>query len=93
MIEHVLNGYGTPAYSVCDQMPWYNPSSQVEYDPQEAAALLDKAGWLPGSDGIREKDGVRAELTLLYSSGDSVRQSLAADMANQLGELGFSLPR
>ncbi len=90
MIEHVLNGYGTPAYSVCDQMPWYNPSSQVEYDPQEAAALLDKAGWLPGSDGIREKDGVRAELTLLYSSGDSVRQSLAADMANQLGELGFS---
>ena len=24
MIDHVLNGYGSPAYSVCDKMPWYN---------------------------------------------------------------------
>ena len=24
MIENVLNGYGTPAYSVCDKMPWYS---------------------------------------------------------------------
>ena len=38
MIDNVLNGYGSPAYSVCDQMPWYNPASQVEYDPQGAAA-------------------------------------------------------
>ena len=31
MIDNVLNGYGSPAYSVCDQMPWYNPASEVEY--------------------------------------------------------------
>ena len=66
MIENVLNGYGTPAYSVCDQLPWYNPASQVEYDPEAAAALLDEAGWTLGSDGIRERDGVKAELHLLY---------------------------
>ena len=24
MITNVLGGYGTPAYSVCDKMPWYN---------------------------------------------------------------------
>ena len=42
-----------------------------------------------GPDGIREKDGVRAELTLLYASDDSVRQALAADLANQLGALGI----
>ena len=90
MIDNVLSGYGTPAYSVCDQMPWYNPESKVEYDPEAAAALLDEAGWIPGSDGVREKDGVRAELTILYSSEDSVRQALAADLSNQLGELGIS---
>ena len=28
MIDNVLNGYGTPAYSVCDQLPWYNPASE-----------------------------------------------------------------
>ena len=90
MIDHVLNGYGSPAYSVCDQMPWYNEASEVEYDPEGAAALLDEAGWIMGDDGIREKNGERAELNLLYATGDSVRQALAADFADQLGELGIS---
>ena len=89
MIDHVLNGYGSPAYSVCDQLPWYNEASEVEYDPEEAAALLDEAGWIMGEDGVREKDGVRAELDLLYSNGDSVRQVLAADFADQMEELGI----
>ena len=90
MIDNVLNGYGTPAYSICDQMPWYNEASEVEYDPEAAAELLDEAGWTVGDDGIREKDGVKAELNLLYATGDSVRQALAADFADQLGELGIS---
>ena len=89
MIDNVLNGHGTPAYSICDQMPWYNEAAEVSYDPEAAAALLDEAGWAMGPDGIREKDGVRAELTLLYASDDSVRQALAADLANQLGALGI----
>ena len=45
MIEYVLGGYGTPAYSVCDQMPWYNEDSEVTYDPAKAAAILEEAGW------------------------------------------------
>ena len=90
MIENVLNGYGTPAYSICDKLPWYNDASEVTYDPEGAAALLDGAGWHMGEDGVREKDGVRAELNILYANGDSVRQALAADLANQLGELGFA---
>ena len=91
MIDNVLNGYGTPAYSVCDKMPWYNPASQVAYDPEGAARLLEDAGWTLGADGVREKDGIKAELNILYSSSDSVRQALAADLANQLGELGFAV--
>ena len=89
MIDNVLNGYGTPAYSICDQLPWYNPASEVAYDPEGAAKLLDDADWVMGSDGVREKDGVKAELNLLYSNGDSVRQALAADLSNQLAELGI----
>lgn len=90
MIDNVLNGYGSPAYSVCDQLPWYNEASQVEYDPQGAADLLDQAGWVMGDDGVREKDGQKAELHLLYSTGDSVRQALTADFADQMEELGIS---
>mgnify|MGYP000434035977 CR=1 FL=1 len=90
MIDHVLNGHGSPAYSVCDNLPWYNPASEVSYDPEGAAALLDEAGWLLDDDGYRYKDGIRAELDLLYSTGDSVRQALCADFAGQLEELGIA---
>lgn len=91
MIQNVLNGHGTPAYSICDKMPWYNPDSEVSYDPEAAVKLLEEAGWTAGADGIREKDGARAEMTLMFSSGDSVRQALAEDTANQLKALGISV--
>lgn len=89
MICHVLNGYGSPAYSVCDKMPWYQELSQVSYDKGEAERILEEAGWIKGEDGIREKDGVRAGFMLFYPAGDSIRQALAADTQNQLREIGI----
>ena len=91
MIDNVLNGYGTVAYSVCDKMPWYNEAAVTEYDLEAAKALMEEAGWTEGKDGIREKDGVKAQLTLMFSSSDSVRQALAEDAANQLRELGIDV--
>ena len=91
MIENVMYGYGTPAYSVCDGMPWYNEESEVAYDFDGAVALLEEAGWMESADGIREKDGVRAEFTLMYPASDSVRQAMAADTANQLKALGIEV--
>ena len=89
MIDHVLNGHGTIAYSVCDKMPWYSKDSEAAFDPQEAERLLDEAGWKTGADGIREKDGKKAGFTMLYSAGDSVRQALSEDTANQLAAFGI----
>lgn len=91
MIENVLNGYGTKAYSVCDKMPWYNSECEVEYDQEKARQLLDDALWKEGEDGIREKDGVKAAFTLMFSNGDSVRQALAEDVSNQLKEIGIEV--
>ena len=91
MIENVMYGYGTPAYSVCDGLPWYNEAAEVAYDFEGAVALLDEAGWVAGEDGIREKDGVRAAFTLMYPASDSVRQMMAADAANQLKALGIEV--
>ena len=91
LIDHVLLGYGTPAYSVCDNLPWYQPASEVDCDPEVAIELLEAAGWEPGSDGIREKDGIRAAFTLLFSPGDSVRQALAEEVKNQLAFLGIEV--
>ena len=91
MIENVMYGYGTAAYSVCDGMPWYNDEAEVEYDFEGAIAILDEAGWVVGADGIREKDGIRAAFTLMYPASDSVRQMMAADTANQLKALGIEV--
>ena len=87
MIEHFRNGYGSPAISVCHKMPWYKESAKTEYDPENAAELLEEAGWKAGADGIREKEAVRAGFTLMYPTSDTVRQALAADTANQLKEV------
>ena len=89
MIDHVLSGCGTPAYSVCDGLPWHSPVNEVEYDLDAANALLDTAGWRLEDNGLRYRDGVRAALTIHYTAGDSVRQGLAAELSNQLRELGI----
>lgn len=91
LIENVLEGHGTKAYSICDKMPWYNDVAEVSYDKEAALKLLEDAGWKEGSDGIREKDGIKAEMTLMFNTGDSVRQAIAEDVANQLKELGISV--
>ena len=58
---------------------------------RRAHCLLDEAGWRPGNDGVREKDGVRAEVVLWYASSDSTRQALANEFANQMAEIGVQV--
>ena len=89
MIDNVMNGFGTVAYSVGDGMPWSSPDMKCTTDVERAKKLLDDAGWAPGADGIREKDGVRASMNLYYSAGDTVRQGIAEEFSNQMKELGL----
>ncbi|MDO4437011.1 MAG: ABC transporter substrate-binding protein [Coriobacteriaceae bacterium] len=91
VIEHVLNGHGKVAYSVGDGMPWSSEDMRVELDRKQARKLLDEAGWKPGADGIREREGVRAAFDLWYSADDSVRQALAHEVANQLKKIGLEV--
>ena len=72
-------------------MPWYNEEAETEYDFEGAVKILEDAGWKEGKDGIREKDGVRAEMKIVYPASDSVRQALAEDAKNQLAELGIAV--
>ena len=62
---------------------YYNPDvTQYSYDPEKAKELLEGAGWVEGSDGIREKDGVRAAFTLMVFQGDTQRRP-EAEVAQQ----------
>lgn len=91
MIEHTLGSHGTPAYSIGDGMPWASGDMRVETDVAAAKRLLDEDGWVSGDDGVREREGVRAALTLWYPAGDSVRQAMANDFAEQMRELGLEV--
>ncbi len=48
--------------------PYFDPSiAKIPYDISRANALLDRAGWRLGADGIRAKNGKRLDFT--YASG------------------------
>ncbi|MEO1000195.1 MAG: peptide ABC transporter substrate-binding protein, partial [Pseudomonadota bacterium] len=63
-------GYGEAGRPTCNVLPApaiYASTANdwcLTQDIAEANRLLDEAGWVPGSDGVREKDGVR--LSILY---------------------------
>lgn len=89
VIENVLSGYGKPAYSVSDDMPWSSDDMKVELDRDLATRLLDDAGWAMASDGVRAKGGVRAAFDIWYSSDDSARQAIANELSNQFAQIGI----
>ncbi len=90
--DMVLNGFGRPAYSENDGMPWNNPEVRIETDPEYAQRLLTDAGWTDtDGDGILEKDGLKAEFTCIYPSGDSVRQAVAMAAAEQVKKIGIRI--
>lgn len=94
LVNGVLNGYGEVAYSLSDGLPWYNEECKMGKDGrvEEAKVMLEKAGWIDNDgDGIREKNGIKAEFTIFYTSGDQTRQSLNIAVAEQLLPLGIKV--
>lgn len=92
LVKDVLNGYGRPAYSEADGMPWANDATTVEYDVEKAKNILEEAGWVDQNhDGIREKNGQKAQFNLLYDASDSTRQVLANAVSLQAEELGIKI--
>ena len=93
LIEGVLEGYGSPAYTSVDGLPWWNPETVMEdADLDGAREILKDAGWEDiDGDGILEKDSVKAEFTLYYVADDAIRQSLAITVADMIKPLGINI--
>ncbi len=91
LVDNVMNGHGTVAYSVGDGMPWSSDDMKVTTDVAAAKQYLEEGGWSLGSDGVYEKDGMRAAFELYYPSSDSVRQAIAEEFKNQMAQLGIEV--
>lgn len=92
LVDGVLEGYGTPAYTVADKLPWWNEETVIaDNDLDGAKKILDEAGWQTNENGVREKDGIKAEFTLYYPADDQTRQSLAMAFSQMMEPLHIAV--
>ena len=66
-------------------------STAYTFDPEESKRLLDEAGWKPGPDGIRVKDGKRLVLRSNTALPQPRSKEVMTMVQDQLGKLGLSL--
>jgi peptide/nickel transport system substrate-binding protein len=85
-------GYGQAGRPTCNLVPGpavyaSDNTDCLTQDIAGANKLLDDAGWVKGSDGVRAKDGVR--LSILYqTSTNAVRQDFQALIKQWWSEIG-----
>ncbi|PIF14810.1 TIGR04028 family ABC transporter substrate-binding protein [Candidatus Pantoea floridensis] len=70
---------------------YVNLSDKLKYDPTLAKKLLDEAGWKPGSDGIREKDGKKLALAVYESLPQPQNKEVLQLVAQQWRQVGVAL--
>jgi len=77
--EHALRGlFG----------PYTSAAAPPRFDPPAARALLDSAGWKPGPDGIRAKNGRRLTVVLVFMNGQPLGTVIATQIQAQLRQVG-----
>ncbi|MFJ5895564.1 ABC transporter substrate-binding protein [Streptomyces sp. NPDC093064] len=92
MVDKILDGAGRPAYGpLPSDDPWFAEGIERPQDLAKAKRTLEQAGWKAGDGGIRAKNGLRASFTLLYPSGDKVRQDHALAYASDAKKAGIEV--
>ncbi|GAU85749.1 peptide ABC transporter substrate-binding protein [Bosea sp. BIWAKO-01] len=92
-IEALYYGLPVPTESFLPQQSWaYDPSLPAQrHDPAKANALLDAAGWARGSDGIRQKNGVRLEFANSTTVGNPGREQSQQLLMQDWRTLGVAM--
>ncbi|RKK02273.1 hypothetical protein EBE87_26350 [Pseudoroseomonas wenyumeiae] len=75
-------------------IPGYDPAVASQYgtpyDPAKAKALLDQAGWKPGPNGLRAKDGKEAKFAIRSYANPVTDRALAVIQSN-LADIGIEI--
>jgi peptide/nickel transport system substrate-binding protein len=72
---------------------WYEPGVEQfnQYDPDLARTLLDEAGWTEGSDGIREKNGVKLSFQNENFGAQPFNRPIVEIITENLREIGVEM--
>lgn len=93
LIDGALNGQGKEEFTGVDKLPWGNKEAIFEDgNIEEAKKILTDGGWKDtDGDGIVEKNGLKAEFTLLYPASAQERQALAVSVGEEAKKLGINI--
>ncbi|MBM9465837.1 ABC transporter substrate-binding protein [Nakamurella leprariae] len=68
---------------------WVDLSADLAFDPEQAASLLDEAGWTGGDGDVRTKDGQPLHLVIGYISNFGPNQGALELIQQQLRDVGI----
>ncbi len=92
IIATIYAGYGVQAATDIPPFSWAaNDLPPIPYDPQAARRLLGAAGWVPGPDGIRLKDGRRLALSISTAADNRPNANAEALISQELRAVGIDL--
>ncbi|MBV8491772.1 MAG: peptide ABC transporter substrate-binding protein [Candidatus Eremiobacteraeota bacterium] len=92
LVQSVAHGVGVVQDSATPvNAPYFVDLGATPYDPVEANAMLDRAGWRRGSDGIRSKNGVRLVLDMAVSGQASTLDKTIDFVRNDWQKIGVGL--
>ncbi|MDR2344160.1 MAG: ABC transporter substrate-binding protein [Spirochaetaceae bacterium] len=92
IIDNALNGIGTASWVRFEGLPWASEEPGLrDGQVEEAKRVLDAAGWAPGPDGVRVKNGVRCEFRITGRTDDLQRYNLAVALAANAKPLGINI--
>jgi peptide/nickel transport system substrate-binding protein len=89
----LMQGTVTVAHTpVNPSSPYHNPAvTRYDFDPALSARMLDEAGWKPGPDGVRARDGTRFSFTMINRAGSADRIAIAQVIQAQLKNVGVEV--
>jgi peptide/nickel transport system substrate-binding protein len=93
VVKAVTFGISTVAYGPLKPSIWpywKGVEQMYKHDPAKARQLLDQAGWKPGPDGIRVKDGQRLKSIVSVKDDPQALDMLQVMQAN-LKQVGMEL--
>lgn len=91
--EGIFYGLETPADTLfASTIPYCDLGLETYiYDAALAESMLEEAGWVKSSSGVREKDGQQMVLSLLYNSDSVTEKTIAEYLQSEYGKLGIQL--
>ncbi|MDO5032902.1 TIGR04028 family ABC transporter substrate-binding protein [Corynebacterium sp.] len=95
--EEILRVLFSPTYPLATSsvaktgLGYKDQSAAYTFDPEQSKRLLDEAGWVPGPDGIRVKDGTRLVLRSNTALPQPRSKEVMTMVQEQLREVGIGI--